>query len=1082
MKLSNFSINRPITTLMIVVCILVLGWISLPDLSSPKEAESASAKGERARNRSAALHSIPLEYLPEISSNRLHIRVPYTSSSPKEVEERITIPIEEAVATVKDVDEIRGRSSSRESSVTVTFKPDTDMDLASAWVRDRLDHVKADLPEDVERIRIFHWQSTDLSVVDLQVSCDGDKEELQDAVKEIQRRIERLEGVAGVEVRGMEERKVLIDLDLERMTSHRVDSYALRQALQRNNINVSAGYIVEGGRRYAVRSLGEFRTVEDIASLGLKGGRVKLKDIADVRFDYPEKEHYQQVDGRDAIVLNVMKSSSANLINVARVVQGEVGAIRREMAHKYPRLGLKINIYRDRSADILNSLQNLRNAGLTGGVFVIIVLFFFMRSVRSTLIISLAIPLSVFCTLCLMYLSIRLGGSRLTLNVVSMAGLMLSLGMLVDPAVVVLENIFRLRQDEGLAAVSAARLGTSNVAVAVLAATATTMCVFVPLIFFTTGMLAIYLYDFGVTICFALFSSLLVSMTLVPLLASRIMARGLRQKAWWLRKLTAGYARLLKITLRFRWVFVLAVVPLAFFSFYLYTSLPQERGRHRARLVPIRVDTPRSYTVEQTRDLFQRLVKALEPYRKELEIDVVSANFDRRGGVMRIKLIEGDAARRDTGDLKEEIKAKLPVIPGVRYRAGRLWGMGGEEVGISVEIIGKSADTLGRLAEELRERLEAIPFAKDADTSLEAGNEEIRAVVNREKAQQYGLSPLRVARGVNAALSARAVSKLKRRDREVDISVQLAEEDRLNLDQLKNLEFENPNAENVTFDRLADFKRVKGPSRLERQDKRAIVRVTANVDKGQQFMARRAIEAVMKDFPLPPAYSWRFAEDRRHRREESEMYFGEILAVAITYMIMAALFESFAHPFVILLSIPFAITGVAFSFHFIGIPVDYLTHIGIFLLIGLVVNNAIVLIDYINRLRRSGMDRATAIVQGGSHRLRPILMTTLTTVLGLLPMVWPLLLPIMTGLVDAWMPGFIGGAYHWLTGLGEKWLPSMFGPLQGRDRSWAPIGLVLISGLLTSTILTLIVMPTIYAIVDDLAAWLKKTLLGIAPA
>ncbi|MEW6355414.1 MAG: efflux RND transporter permease subunit [Planctomycetota bacterium] len=1082
MKLSNFSIHRPITTLMVVVCIVVLGWISLPDLSSPKQADSSGSTDDRARKRSASLHSIPLEYLPEISSTRLHISVPYTSSSPKEVEEHITIPLEESLATVKEVEEIRGRSSSRESSVTMTFKPDTNMDLASAWVRDKLDQVKAELPEDVERIRIFHWQSTDMSVVDLQISCDGDQEDLQDAVKEIQRRLERLEGVAGVEVRGMEERKVLIDLDLERMRSHRVDSYALRQALRQNNINVSAGYIVEGGRRYAVRALGEFRTVEDIASLGLRGGKVRLKDIAAVRFDYPEKENYQQVDGREAIVLDVMKSSSANLINVARVIQAEVNVIRRDMAHKYPRLGLKIDIQRDRSTDILNSLKNIRNSGLTGGVLVVLVLFFFMRSVRSTFIISLAIPLSVFCTICLMYLSIRLGGSRITLNIVSMAGLMLSLGMLVDPAVVVLENIFRLRQDEGLAAVEAAKAGTSDVALAVLAATATTMCVFVPLIFFTTGMLSVYLYDFGITICFALFSSLVVAMTLVPLLASRIMARGLREKAGWLHKLTYGYSWFLGLTLRFRWTFVLAVIPLALFSFYLYANLPQERGRQRARLVPIRVDTPRSYTIEQTRDLFQQLVKTIEPHGKALEIDVIAANFDRRGGQLRIKLIEGDEARKDTDKIKDEIMSRLPVVAGVRYRAGRMWGMSGEETGVSIEIVGKSADTLERLAEALRVRLESVPFAKDVDSSLEAGNEEIRATVNREKAQEYGLSPQRVAFGVSAALSARAASKFKRRDREVDISLQLAEEDRLSLEQLKNLEFENPNTENVTFDRLADFKRVKGPVSLERQDKRTIVRVTTNVDKGQKFMAEKAVEALMKDFPMPPGYSWRFAEEWRRHQEESEMFFGEILAVVITYIIMAALFESFAHPFVILLSIPFAMTGVAFSFHMIGVPVDYFTHIGIFLLIGLVVNNAIVLIDYINRLRRSGMDRSTAIIQGGSHRLRPILMTTITTVLGLLPMVWPLLLPGITGFVDAWMPGFIGGVYHWLVALGEKWLPSMFGPLEGRDRSWGPICLVLISGLITSTILTLVVMPTIYAIVDDLAGWLKKTILGIAPA
>jgi len=797
-----------------------------------------------------------------------------------------------------------------------------------------------------------------------------------------------------------------------------------------------------------------------------------------VRLDFPKRERFQQLDGRNAIVLNVMKSSSANLIDVSRRVQSEVTAIRREMAHKYPRLGLRIHVYRDRSEDILKSLQNIRNAGLTGGVFVVLVLFFFLRSFRSTLIISLAIPLSVFCTICMMYLSIRLGGSSLTLNVVSMAGLMLSLGMLVDPAVVVLENIFRIRQDEGLGPREASAQGTSQVAVAVVAATGTTMCVFVPLIFFTKGMMSVYLHDFGTTICFALFSSLLVSMTLVPLLASRMMGYRVRKKAWWLRKLTSGYTWVVDRTLRLRWVVVPSAVLLTLFSFYMYSSLPQERGRHRARLVSIRVDTPRTYTVEQTQELFQRLVKELEPHKEELEMDVISSYFDRRGGVMRIKLTDGDQARKETDDLKEEVKEKLPVIPGVRYRAGRLWGMGGEEVGISIEVVGKSADTLERLAEELRQQFEGIPFVKDVDTSLEAGNEEIRAIVNREKAQEYGLSPQRVAYGVSAALSARAASKLKRSDREVDITVQLAEEDRLSLEQLKNLEFENPTAENITFDRLAEFKRVKGPSRLERQDKRTVVRITANVARGQKTMAQKAIETTMKKFPLPPNYAWRFAGRRHERREENEMFYGELLAAGITYMIMAALFESFAHPFVIMLCIPFAITGVGFAFHLIGIPVDYLTHIGIFLLIGLVVNNGIVLIDYVNRLRRSGMTRSQAIIKGGSDRLRPILMTTITTVLGLLPMVFPLLLPIMTGFVDGWMPSFLGSFYHWVLGIAEKLLPSMFAPLQGRDRTWGPIGLVLISGLLSSTILTLIVVPTVYAVVDDTAMWLRRTFLG----
>ena len=405
--------------------------------------------------------------------------------------------------------------------------------------------------------------------------------------------------------------------------------------------------------------------------------------------------------------------------------------------------------------------------------------------------------------------------------------------------------------------------------------------------------------------------------------------------------------------------------------------------------------------------------------------------------------------------------------------------MSGEQTGVALDFKGPRSDVLARLAEMAKQKLEPVSMVSDVDTSIESGREEIRAKIDRTKAQSFSLTPMRVARGVMSALSSRAASKFKTRDKEVDIKVQLREEDRVNLEQLKNLEFESEEARLITFDQLASFRKVPGPSRLRRQNRQSVVNVTANTAQRRGFMARGAIERTMSDFPMPPGYTWSFAESRWHRQEDRDSSFGLILVIGLVYMIMASLFESFVHPFVIMLSIPFAFTGVALGFHLTESALDPMTHIGVLLLCGLVVNNAIVLIDHINHLRKEGLDRHAAIIKGGSDRLRPILMTTLTTILGLLPMVLPLLLPALTGCVDNWTPELVAKQYHAVLTWAEQTLPTVFGPLEGRDRMYAPMSLALVTGLTTSTILTLVVMPTMYSLIDDVGAWVKRVFAAV---
>jgi len=391
------------------------------------------------------------------------------------------------------------------------------------------------------------------------------------------------------------------------------------------------------------------------------------------------------------------------------------------------------------------------------------------------------------------------------------------------------------------------------------------------------------------------------------------------------------------------------------------------------------------------------------------------------------------------------MKSLFPVVPGVKYSKRFGHGRSGSGREVSIEIKGRNIDTLTRLSDDIKDRLASMTVLTDVQTNLEKGKDEIVVSIDRDKVKRYGLTSERVAFGIAGSLGNRAVSKFKIEDEEIDIVLQLKEEDRQRLDQLKNLESENSEEKSVVLGRIANFERRRGPEAIERKDRKPIVIITAQYSSRGLKKIRDGIMEKMAGFNLPAGYEWNLGEEfRRFEREEAETRFGLILAIILIYLIMASLFESYIHPLAILLTIPFAFTGVAVAFYVLGVALDSVSRLGLLLLCGLVVNNAIVLVDYVNRLRRGGMDKHDAIVKGGKDRMRPILMTSFTTILGLLPMVLPL------------------------------FLPFLFGPFEGRESIWAPVGLVVISGLITSTILTLVIMPTIYSLIDDFGMWMKK--------
>ncbi len=1030
MNLSKFSVLRPVTILMVTLSILVLGFLSLQRL--------------------------PLKQMPEFSSAVLSVNVSYPSSSPDEVERNITRPLEEALSTLENLEGMRSTSSNSSANLRLEFKQGTDMDLTFLAIRDRIDQVSNRLPSDVERVVIRQWHDSDQPVLRFSVAWDGEREELYRVVEDVVlRRLERLDGVANVDVRGMGTKQIIIDLDQNLLQAYGIDISRLNQSLRDNNINVAGGYIMDGGKKYSLRAVGQFEDPDEIANLPLQGGRLTLADVGQVRFDFPEKTSFSRLDSIDAVNIDVYKASTANIVRVAQVAKEELEAIQ-QLPQMEGRLSVKI--FRDQSDDILKSLNDLKMAGIYGGFLAMGVLFLFLMKFRSTIIISIAIPVSIVFTFAIMYLLRVFAGSDISLNVVSLMGLMVAIGMLVDSSVVVLENIFRHKQDKGLGAREAAISGSREVGLAVLASTATTIVVFVSFIFAPSTQMGRFTRDFGLAIGVALTAALIVSLTLIPMLASRIFTGKEKPKQRALVWMTETYGALMGWLLRWRFVTLIVLAMLAFGSYQLFTSIDREMlPRVAQRNLRVNVTMERSFSAEEMIDLFGDVEKLFLDRKDELGIATIASNFSNRTtsrgqyrGNMTIYL-------KEEGDLKpvavaqEEIRALFPEIPGAEFAFGRMMHMGGGEMGVSIELTGDDPAVLAVYAEEVKSILLTIPELTDIETSLETGDEEIHLTVDRKKTEKFGISSQLVARTVASALSSRAVTRYQSDAGEIDVVVQVEGGNELSLQELQNIQFENREGEMIPLYAVVDYQYEEGPLAIRRDDRRGVLQVTANAERGGGMFLNNMIQAKLEsELQLPAGYSFSFGNQwMRFQQGQQQSFFSIILAVVLMYIIMAALFESFIHPLTILFSVPFSIIGVAGIFYLTGTTLNSMAYLGILVLFGLVVNNGIILVDHINILRREGMPRSEAIRQGGMDRLRPILMTAITSILGILPLTLPAL------------------------------LPEYFPEAEGRARMWTPVSLAVLGGLTTSTFLTLIILPTVYSYMDDVSLgfqWLGRTI------
>lgn len=1005
MDITKFTIKRPVTT---VVCILIVLMFGLVSFSK-----------------------VPVDLYPSMEIPALVVRTTYDGASPSEIESLVTDPLEDVLITVSNVEETQSISSSGQSLVIIYFVDGTDMDMASIEVRERVDLIKGYLPEGSDEPMVLSIDPTAEAMMALSITSDYALEDTMTIVdSEIVGRIERIEGVGSVDVSGAKESEVTITLLNEKMEGYDISAQTVLQLLRAENLNLPVGDIAYGSKEMSIRVVGEFEYIEDIKDLPIptSTGPVKLEDVALIEETSKEMESYTFVNGTPSITLDINKQTIANTVDVAKEIRKEVESLEKE----YPDLEFKI--LNDSAKGIESSISSVANAAFLGIFFAVIILFLFLRDSRSTLIVGLAIPLSIIFTFVLMYFM------DISLNMISLGGLTLGVGMLVDSSIVVLENIFRYRQ-KGYSKVEGAYLGTKEVALAVGASTLTTIAAFLPMVF-VEDMMAQIFRDLSLTVTASLIASLVVSLTVVPMLASKYIDNVDEKKQnkyfgkildWWQKlfaKLDKGYRRVLEKALNRRkltstlitGIFIASLLLVPFVGMDFMPELDQG-------IINVNIALPKGSIEEKTFDITSQVVNIAEDIEEDKDI-IVSVNDD---GTAKVAIdISEDDNRRSTVDIIEEIRPDIMEIPGAEFsiKSASLGMMTGSGGAISIEIIGNDIDTLNEIANNFVEILEGIDGTREVDSSSAEAIPEAAITINRDKASLYGLNLATITQTLQLYVQGNVPTKLKVDGTEIDLNVTYSADYATTLSDIKNIEIPTQPGNTVSLGEIADVDIVQGPVTITRNNGSRIVTVNSDLYGLSTSKAQRLISEELDDYQMPKGYTYDFTGESEMMMESfASLGLALIMSIFLVFFILAAQFESFTTPFIVMFSVPYALTGALLGLFISGTTLSMPAMMGMIMLAGIVVNNAIVLIDYINQLKEKGMTLEEAILKAGPTRLRPIIMTTLTTVLAMLPVALSI-------------------------GEGTEMI--------------APLAIAVIGGLLFSTIVTLIIIPINYAILHDM--------------
>lgn len=1009
MSLSSLSIKRAVTFAMIYVFVVGFGLFGLSRLK--------------------------IDLYPDISFPVIAIITTYTGVPPPDIETLITKPIEEVVASVENIKHIRSISKLGASLVLAEFQWGIDMDKSEKDIRNNVDFIREFLPYEATEPLILAFDPQKMPIMFMSVSGPMGPAELRELSKrQIKPAFERIGGVASANIAGGLKRQIQVQIDPASLHAQGLSVDTIISALRRENLQVPGGKIDEGETEFSVRTLSEYTSVEQIADTVIgyrKETPIYIKNVARVRDTYEELTRVVRSNRRPGVMLIVSKSSTANTVQVADRVMDELPEIIRRLPE-----GVKIGVIFNQADFIKKAISNLSSTAVLAFFLAGLVLLFFLHNIRASIIVALSIPISIIVTFAVLDLA------NLTLNMMSMAGLALAVGLLVDNSIVVLENIFR-HSSEGGNLLDSADRGTAEVATAIIASTLTTISVFFPVLF-VPGIASVMFNDMALTICFSLFCALLVSLTLIPLLASKFLriSGGGRHKFsqkisnrldLGLQSLIDGYSRTLnwclnhrKTTLMIAFISLassLALVPKVGMEFF--PKMDQGHFEVQLERAPGTSLKSTEMTFRHIEDIIHDIIPELENQNTEIGVGEAFGAFAKGSyaGNIHVNLIDMEKRERKQMDIESALREKMEQIPGITFSISRAHSFG-EEGDLIIYLYGEDLDTARILSEKMKEAINDVPGAVDVTTSLEAGRPELQIILDRDRISALGLSTFQVANAVSTYIKGTRASLFRDRGEEYDILVRLDPRSRESTKILKDLFVTNPRGDQIPLSSIAQIRRALSPSSILRRDQQRVVNVSVSVHGRNLGDVTRDVEAQLRKIEVPYDFSYELGGSAQNMITSFKwMVVAFCAAALIVYMVMASLYESFLAPFIIFLTIPLAVVGVIAILFLTGTPLSIVAFIGVIMLAGIVVNNSIVLVDYINRLRARGYSVREAVMEGGRTRLRPILMTALTTILALSPLA---------------------------LGLGSG------------GEAWSPMALSVIGGLAASTLLTLLVIPAIY--------------------
>jgi len=994
MSLSKSVVGRPTTVMIIFLLVVGFGLYSSSDLA--------------------------IDLFPEINPPVLVLFTSYEGAGPEEIEKTLTRPLEGQLSNVSNIERISSSSSEGSSQIILEFTFGTDMTEASNEVRDRLELVKDFLPEEATSPQIFKFDPSLIPILQLRVSGNRSPEELrQIAENTIQPRVEQIEGVALASVRGGREQVVRVEIPQNRLEAYDLNLTQIAGILQGNNVQISAGTITEGNTSFLIRTAGEYTDIGQIRDtvVSYRGGPgptnpnatvtgVRLRDIANVYQGYRDESNVVYVNGEPGVFIIVQKQSGTNSVQVTDTVLARLEDINAALP-----IGVELEVVEDTTTLIRDSLADVSSSAITGGVLAVLILFFFLRSLRSTIIIAISIPVSIIVTLMLMYFA------GLTLNLMTLTGLALGIGMLVDNSIVILENIFRYRE-KGAKLTASAILGSQEMITAITASTLTTIFVFLPLAIFRAQLEVIgeLFSDLAFTVVISLLSSLAVAVFLIPVLTSHYLPISSRKQrplrgitgaldgvlARGFTALDDAYKASLRWTLRHKIVVVVVIVGILAGSIFMIPMTGFEfTPEQEEDSVSVAVEMPVGTTLEVTRGVLSQLQiiveEEVETYR-DIIIEAGQPAFfgflgaaDTSKGSLTVLLPPYDERTVSSREVQQILRSHFNDFPGAVFSFDDGGGGGGGFNATPIEIILRSEDRdlMRETGEQIVEVLKNyVPEATEPQMNLAEGLPQIEIVIDRQKAYSLGLDVTTIGREVRAAIDGVTAGRFRRGGNEYDILVILEESGRDQIPDLQRVFVNSRFGERIPLANFASLQRTTGPVSIDRQDQSRTVTINAGLAPGETInIVQPRIEAaiaehVPADEELVITYGGDFEDLMNYG---TTFVYVLIVSVFLVFGVMASQFESFLDPFIIIFTIPLTLVGVIAIYVFTNTNFSLFTAVGLVMLVGIVVNNGIVLVDYTNLLRKRGLHVVDAAVEAGGNRLRPILMTTLTTVLGLLP-------------------------------------------------------------------------------------------------